>query len=229
MRLVKFDITRVEGYPFKASAEAKEEYGSDREHPILDRYFDASAPVRYFYWKKLEMLCDLDEYDGGGTALAAGCGPGVELPTLATGFRKVIALDLNGDDLEIARAICRAENLANVEIVEADLLDPGEGQDGADTVFLIDVLEHFPDPAPAVESVYRLLPEGGKLVMVAPTENRLNDWLRRALGYSKPATHYHDSRALEQAARRRFRLARKVRPFGLPRALSLSEIFLFVK
>lgn len=227
MRVVRFDIRGVSGYPFEANAEAREEYGDHAAHPILDRYFEAPAPVRWFYWRKFDVLARLDPY--GGSALVAGCGPGVELPTLATGFDRVVALDINGDDLDIARAICRHTGVTNVEILQADLMATPVAPGSLDTVFMIDSLEHFPDPGPAVDAVHAMLRDGGKFVVVAPTENRFNDWLRRAMGYRKPTSHYHTSQQLERAVRRRFRLVRKVRQLGLPRFLSLAEIFLFAK
>jgi hypothetical protein len=107
MKVVRFDIAAVEGHPFEATAEAKEEYGDHAAHPILDRYFGASAPVRWFYWRKFDIIARLDRV--GGTALVVGCGPGVELPTLATGFDRIVAIGLNDADLTIARAICRSQ------------------------------------------------------------------------------------------------------------------------
>lgn len=227
MELVRFDIAAVEGYPFEATAEAREEYGDHAAHPILDRYFGASAPVRWFYWRKFEIIARLDPF--GGNALVIGSGPGVELPTLATGFDKIVAIELNDADIRIARAICRQQRVTNVEIIHADLFEAPVPPGSADTVFMIDVLEHFQDAARAVETVHGLLREGGRFVLVAPTENRFNDWLRRAMGYRKPTSHYHTSAELERVVRRRFRLVRKVRQLGLPRFLSLAEIFLFVK
>jgi SAM-dependent methyltransferase len=230
MEVVRFDIRLVEGWPFEATDEAKAEYGSHTAHPILDRYFEASAPVRWFYWRKFELIARLDDFGGGGgTALVAGCGPGIELPTLATGFKEVIALDINDEDLEIARAICRTQGLANVTVMQADLLEEPLAPESVDTVFMIDVLEHFPDAGRALESVNTMLADGGKLVVAAPTENRFNDWLRRAMGYRKPSSHYHTSRELERELRRRFRLLKKIRPLRLPRFASLVEIFLLAK
>jgi SAM-dependent methyltransferase len=227
MKLVRFDIATVEGYPFEATAEAKEEYGAHAAHPILDRYFGASAPVRWFYWRKFDIIARLDRF--GGNALVVGCGPGVELPTLATGFDRVVAIDLNNTDLDIARAICRSQGVTNVEILEADLMKAPVKPGTVDTVFMIDVLEHFLDAGAAVAAVHALLRDGGRFVLVAPTENRFNDGLRRAMGYRKPTSHYHTSRELERVVSGRFRLKRKVRQLGLPRFLSLAEIFLYIK
>lgn len=229
MKVVNFDIKAIDGYPFSATAEARDEYNVYHGHPLIDPYFESNSLIKFFYWKKVRMVLGLDSFDPGATVIDVGCGPGIFMPTLAGNFEHVYALDINPDDLHIARAIRKSLGLENVEVIESDIahLDLGDG--AVDIVFSMDALEHIIELGAALDKISQVLRSGGRLVICAPTENRINDFSRRIMGYEKPKTHYHTSRDIELEASRRFRLLKKVRPFAVPRALSVVEIFLFRK
>lgn len=229
MKVENFDIKAIDGYPFTASDEARDEYNVYHGHPLIDPYFESNSMIRYFYWKKVRIVLGLERYDPAATVIDVGCGPGIFTPTLARNFNQVYALDINPDDLRIARAIRDSLGLANVEIIESDIAHLPLDEGAVDIVFSMDALEHIIELGGALDRIHATVREGGRLVICAPTENRINDFSRRIMGYEKPKTHYHSSRDIEREAARRFRMLKRTRPFRLPRSMSVVEMFLFSK
>jgi 2-polyprenyl-3-methyl-5-hydroxy-6-metoxy-1,4-benzoquinol methylase len=229
LKVINFDIKSIDGYPFTASDEARDEYNVYKGHPLIDPYFESNSLIKYFYWKKVRIVLGLDSYDPAATVIDVGCGPGIFVPTLADNFRKVYGLDINPDDLRIATAIKESLDLANVEIIQSDIAHLSIGNGAVDIVFSMDALEHIVELDVALDKISDTLKDGGQLVVCAPTENWINDFSRRIMGYEKPKTHFHTSKDIERAASRRFQLQKKARPFHLPHWLSVVEMFLFVK
>jgi ubiquinone/menaquinone biosynthesis C-methylase UbiE len=229
MKTCRFDIKKVQGYPFAAGKAAQDEYGYEKGHPLIRPYFESSFPVKYYYWKKMELICSLYKYDPRSVVLDIGCGPGIFIPTLAKFFSKVIAVDINGDDIEIAQKICSSLGIQNTTFLLADAAKAPVDRESVDIVFSIDVFEHIKDLIPSIEGLHAIIKKDGILVVSAPTENRFNDIARKLMGYTKPDTHYYTSREIEKMLGSRFRLLKRKRLFNLPRMLSPAEVFVFIK
>ena len=133
----------------------------------------------YYRW----MIAQLEPHLGD-TVLDVGTGPGTHLPYL--GARRVIATDLSAACLEdVMRRFPRVETL------RADASDPALAERLAghkvDTITCLNVLEHIPDDARALETFARILrPRRGRLALVVPAHptlygsmDRLADHLRR--------------------------------------------------
>lgn len=223
------DICKVPGFPFTANRAAQKEYGYDRGHPLLRPYFCSPFLVRYYYWKKLEVVASMLNYDPRSIALDIGCGPGIFLPTLAMFFDDVIGIDVNGDDLKIAYKVCEFLGMKNVSLHNIDMVNMSMKKDDIGAVFAIDVFEHIKNLPPLIDNLYSVMKKGAMLVVSAPTENLFNDLARRSMGFIKPETHYHNSLNIKDALDSRFRILKIRRTFNLPRALSPAEIFLYTK
>lgn len=229
MQVKSFDISKIEGYPFSVTDEARDDYPDSTIHPLIDPYFESSRIVKYFYWKKIHMVMELGDYDPRSTVLDMGCGPGIFLPTLSANFNKVIALDINDSDLRIAASICRSLGLENVEITHSDIAHLQLGDNAIDIAFSLDALEHIKDLEAAFDKLNAAIREGGYLVFSAPTENLFNDISRRSLGFEKPKSHYYGSRDIARLAAKSFRLVKRITPFRMPWSLSVVEMYLFQK
>jgi 2-polyprenyl-3-methyl-5-hydroxy-6-metoxy-1,4-benzoquinol methylase len=229
MQTRRYDICKVPGFPFTAGSAAQKEYGYVHGHPLIRPYYVSSFPVRYYYWKKLRLICSLFDFDRHATVLDIGCGPGILLPTLANFFDKVTALDINKDDVEIADRVCGHLGLKNVSLYNVDMAAACLPEKSIDVAFSIDVFEHIKDLSPTIKNMYRAMKDGGLIVVSAPTENAFNDIARRVMGFSKPDTHYHSSIQIKEMLEHDFRLIKRKRLFRLPRAISPAEVFLFMK
>jgi SAM-dependent methyltransferase len=101
------------------------------------------------------------------TCLDLGCGGGdvsVELARLAPDGH-VLGIDLDGTELELARAEASAAGVGNVEYRTADVMDdPRDGQ-RYDFIYLRFLLTHLTDPAAALRNAVRQLAPDGVVVV----------------------------------------------------------------
>lgn len=122
------------------------------------RFVDAIAPlVRQDFFKK--------------RVLDAACGLGRNsFWTVRWGAREVVAFDQDPVLLEHANRLLK--RFSNVTVVQGDLYEK-EWDRSFQVVFAIDVLEHLPDAAAAIESLAKpLSPHGIFLIRVPQRERR---------------------------------------------------------
>lgn len=131
------------------------------------------------YRESLLSLLDKLNFGPQATALEVGPGDGGFLPDLARRFQHVTALDNSPAMLEIARQLCAAQALANVELKLADVLDAVDVS--ADCVVLNMVLHHFAAPADALKQLATLLQPGGSL-LVTDLCSHDQSWAKEACG-----------------------------------------------
>ncbi len=152
-------------------------------HPIL----------RWVFWGRLRRITGFINATGvHGRCLDFGGGTGVLLPSLSTHFHEVCCLDL---DAGVARSVVKHLCLSNVSIQEMDVSTPDSRR--YEAIVAADVLEHFEDLAMPVDGIVRRITKGGWLFTSLPTENGLYEAIRKLIGKSKPADHYHSACAVE--------------------------------
>lgn len=131
------------------------------------------------YRESLLSLLDKLSFGPSATALEVGPGDGGFLPELAGRFKQVTALDNSPAMLEMARKVCTAQALVNVELKLADALDAADVH--ADCVVLNMVLHHFAAPAEALKQLAALVNPGGSL-LVTELCSHDQSWAREACG-----------------------------------------------
>jgi SAM-dependent methyltransferase len=112
----------------------------------------------------------------GRVVFEGGCGKGRHTIVVAGwGAHDIVALDL-GDSVEVAFAHTR--HLANVHVVQGDLVQPPVRDASFDVGFSVGVLHHLPSPRAGFDSLQRLVRSGGKLaIWVYGYES--NEWIVR--------------------------------------------------
>lgn len=160
-------------------------------------YHHPNRWIRSTFWLRLRWLFALIRAAGGerGHACDFGGGGGVFLPSLCSHFEHVTCLDR---DLWAARCIVERLGLRNVTLREEDALASRIEGGSFDCIVAADVLEHFPDPRPALDAMGHWLRPGGHLATSLPTENLCYALLRLVFGVRKPADHYHTAAEVER-------------------------------
>ena len=123
------------------------------------------------------------------TILDLGCGTGGILAGLA-GEYQCRGLDPSAQAISLARR--RYPRVAFQQCHPSRIFDEGVAE--ADLVLLLDVLEHLPDPAPALARLVSRLRPGSHLLITVPADMRL--WSPHDLSYH----HYRRYQAEELAA-----------------------------
>ena len=130
------------------------------------RFVDSIPQFRAIKERSYEALA-LKE---GSSVLDAGCGIGLD--TCRMGARtgksgKVIGLDSNESMISFAEKN-RLPNLENVSFICGDLQTLDFPDNFFDAVHIERTLEHLEDPKPALKNLFRVLKQGGTLVIVEP-------------------------------------------------------------
>jgi ubiquinone/menaquinone biosynthesis C-methylase UbiE len=104
----------------------------------------------------------------GSRVLEAGCGIGAQTVTLAekSPGAVITSIDLSEASLREAEARVRASGVTNVTFRQADIYALPFPDEAFDHVFLCFVLEHLPDPVPALSCLRRVLSPGGTITVI---------------------------------------------------------------
>lgn len=95
-----------------------------------------------------------------------GSGEGLLSELLARRCRKVIAVDNSEKIVAFGAAKAKKNNLKNLEFRLGDLENPPIDPGSVDLVILSQALHHAQDPAKALAGAYRILKEGGQLMIL---------------------------------------------------------------
>ncbi|MFM9077320.1 MAG: class I SAM-dependent methyltransferase [Solirubrobacterales bacterium] len=123
-------------------------------NPVVRRLFD-----RFF-----ETVGKMVRESSPNTVLDAGCGEGETIERLGDLLpHPVTGVDLNPDSVAFA-----VERLPGDRFDTADLLNLPFGDDSFDLVLCLEVLEHIPDPRPALAELARV--SSRELILSVPHE-----------------------------------------------------------
>jgi trans-aconitate methyltransferase len=116
----------------------------------------------------VELLHGDTAYPAGATVLEAGCGVGAQTVTLArrSPEARFTSIDISAESLAEAERRIRAEGLANVEFMRADLFALPFAAQSFDHLFVCFVLEHLSKPLAALQILKRLLKPGGTVTLI---------------------------------------------------------------
>jgi len=116
--------------------------------------------------------------------LDAGCGLGVFSFRLARLFPQanVLGIDLIGSMVQSAEHISKKAGIPNVRFHAADIADM-KGERQFDLAVCVDILEHIEDDDAALQALYRVLRDGGVLVLHVPTLYRRYPVWKKSLNF----------------------------------------------
>ena len=104
--------------------------------------------------------------------LDVGCGPGIDVGSLAASAGRVVGVDLDADLL----AAARADAAGNVVLLRADAAALPFASGSFDAVRSERMLQHVPDPAAVIAELARVTRTGGRVVLID------TDWTSLSIG-----------------------------------------------
>ena len=115
-----------------------------------------------------ELLHSDTHYPVGAKVLEAGCGVGAQTVILAANSPETAftSMDISKDSLAKAELLAREQGLTNVGFIHGDIFNPPFEDQAFDHLFLCFVLEHLDRPLPALQSLARLVKDGGTITVI---------------------------------------------------------------
>jgi ubiquinone/menaquinone biosynthesis C-methylase UbiE len=141
----------------------------------------ATDPIKDMrgYERTLDRISHL--LNNSDTVLEVGCGTGTTALRLASSVSRVIATDVSGEMIAIAREKATAQVCENVEFSVATI-ERAPGGDGAyDAVLAFSLLHLVADRPSALAHVHRLLKPGGLFISKTPCLAEMNLLIRLAV------------------------------------------------
>jgi ubiquinone/menaquinone biosynthesis C-methylase UbiE len=118
-------------------------------------------------WQKPDAVIEALHLTGDETIIDLGAGSGYFTFRFAQAVPggKVVAIDIEPEMIRHIHHRAMANGAENIEVILAEPDDP-RIPDGADLVFLCDVLHHVPDKAPWLDRITSRIRTGSRLVIV---------------------------------------------------------------
>lgn len=120
-----------------------------------DKYGSRNPLARLFVGGFLSSFDRLVGHTGATRVLEVGCGEGELALRLARAGKQVVASDISGGMIQLARARAREENLA-VDFRVADVLTVDPERESFDLVVCCEVLEHLMEPEAALARLSKI-------------------------------------------------------------------------
>ncbi|MDE0835324.1 MAG: metalloregulator ArsR/SmtB family transcription factor [Akkermansiaceae bacterium] len=122
-----------------------------------------------------------------------GAGEGTLSQLLAQRAEKVIAIDLSPKMVDYAQKLAIANGLSNLEFRIGDIENPPIDEASIDLAILSQALHHAENPQRAIDSAFRILRPGGRLIILDLLQHNFSKarelYADRWLGFSESQIH----------------------------------------
>ena len=161
--------------------------------------------MEYVVGKELldEIIGELNRLPELGELVEFGCGTGIYTETIVPKTKSMFATDLSDCLLAVART--RIGDHPKVTIQKENCMATSFSSETIDSVFMANLIHVIESPSTLLQECYRILREGGTIVIVTFTGHGMKLWekikmgLRFVKSWGKPPAHTH-SFSLEDLA-----------------------------
>jgi len=173
---------------------------NDRSWASEEKFFSRSWTHIFYFWKlrqimlgrTVQRLLAQNPSPKGMKVIDLGCGPGTNLFDVAdrcADFKGVkwYGLDLNQQEAAMgadrSRWRVRERKMHAVEFLSGDIFHLPLADNSVDVILSSEVVEHLPDPMPALREMARVLKPGGYAMVTTPNPANLPEMLGYALDF----------------------------------------------
>lgn len=142
------------------------QHTKEPDRALWEGVWEKSTIARPIHETILQALAEAHPIPGART-LEIGCGSAVDSVELAARGARAVAMDYSLSALEVARRHMQARQVS-IQLAAGDLFHLPFPDDIFDIVFSQGLLEHFPDPMPAIIEQARVVRPGGILCVDVP-------------------------------------------------------------
>ncbi len=114
----------------------------------------------------------LSNLKNAGDLIEFGCGIGNYTKTLAKLSNSILATDISSEMVRVAKE--KLKDFSNVQVQEANCYGTDFEDKTYDTVFMANLIHVVQDPQKALAEAHRLLKNGGKLVIITFTPEKMS-------------------------------------------------------
>jgi 2-polyprenyl-3-methyl-5-hydroxy-6-metoxy-1,4-benzoquinol methylase len=155
-------------------------HGGDSQSRTLEALAEASA---YNDW----MFSVFEEFIGN-RVLEIGCGTGNLTRHLLEKAKEVTAIDIHAEYLRLLSRTVRVPDGHALNVRNQNFLEDMTDLAAYDTVVLINVLEHLPDPKDALRRIHQALNPSGRVVVLVPALEFLHSRFDELIGHYRRYT-----------------------------------------
>ena len=192
---------------------------SEFDDPIDYYYRPLTGKI---YRDRLETSISMLGEQKSDALLEVGYGSGLILPELARHTKRLVAIDIHGQAVEVYRML-EHEGI-KAELHQGSLYEMPFADGEFDALACFSVLEHLTDLDAAMREFCRVTRPGAILALGFPIRNFITDAFFRVAGYEPRKLHPSSHRDIEQAIRRQPLLSldrTRVLPRFVPQDLGL--------
>jgi ubiquinone/menaquinone biosynthesis C-methylase UbiE len=146
----------------------------------LNRYY--SPLYKFFYLKRFKIVLKLIDNEKFENMLDVGFGSGIFLPTLAKNAQNLYAIDIH-QHIGLVEEMLKNTG-ARIRLKQASALNLPFENDSFDCITCLSVLEFIEDTDKAVSEMVRVAKKGAKIIIGAPSVNKLTDFCYKIAGKS---------------------------------------------
>ena len=142
-----------------------------------------------------EIVQELNHLPELGELVEFGCGTGIYTEAIVPKTTSMFATDLSDSLLAVARA--RIGDHPKVTIQKEDCMATSFSSEALDSVFMANLIHVIESPSTLLQECYRVLREGGALVIVTFTARGMALWEKLKMGlrfvrsWGRPPAHTH--------------------------------------
>jgi SAM-dependent methyltransferase len=178
--------------PSRDSLQFSIDDGTEEDYHLIQLYYSWYAG--WFYRHRLKMVSNLLDGKSFDKLLEIGTGSGIFILELSKHANLVVGMDIHPGYHGVQKMLEReGADLSRVELRQGDIFDIPYPDHSFDAVVCVSVLEHFPEPRPALDEIRRIVRPRCPIVMGFPADTMITRLIFASLGCNvqeiHPASH----------------------------------------